>query len=395
MREALGDIRPLASMTVRQSIRFPLLATAMLALLAGLWGGLLRLGWAMPLSRPDFLLTHGPLMVCGFLGTLIGIERAVALGRPWTYLGPLLSGAGALALIAGVSGPFAALTMTAGSVWLLLMFGCIIRAQPALFTVTMGVGALAWFVGNLLWLSGWPVFEVATWWMGFLVLTIAGERLELSRFAQRSGTSETVFLIIVVTLWAGFTSGGLATDDGARMIGLALLALTAWLLRYDIARRTVRQGGLTRYVAVCLLSGYVWLGLGGIMALLAGRAVAGLQYDAVLHAIFVGFVFAMIFGHAPIIFPAVAGVPVPFRSVFYTHLALLHVSLLLRVGGDLLASLACRQWGGLLNVVAVLLFMANTAGAVFRGRRLTTFPPPAARPRPAAQVAAPAQRSTV
>ncbi|MFN8625013.1 MAG: hypothetical protein U0587_03355 [Candidatus Binatia bacterium] len=379
-------------MTVRQSIRFPLLAVAMLALLAGMWAGLLRLGWYLPLTRPDFLLTHGPLMVCGFLGTLIGIERAVALVRPWTYLGPLFTALGALALIAGVAGSVAALAMTAGSVWLLLMFGIIIRAQPALFTITMGVGALAWFVGNVLWLSGWPVYEVATWWMGFLVLTIAGERLELSRFAQRSRASETVFLIIVVALWVGFASGGMATIAGARVIGVALLALTAWLLRHDIARRTVRQSGLTRYVAVCLLSGYVWLGFGGIVALLAGRVVAGLPYDAILHAIFVGFVFAMIFGHAPIILPAVAGVPVPFRPAFYSHLALLHLSLLLRVGGDLVAALTYRQWGGLLNVVAILLFMANTAAAVVHGRRATRR---SAAVRPREQVTAPAQRSTV
>lgn len=375
-------------MTTRQSIRFPLMAAAMMALLAGLWAGLLRLGWSMPMSRPQFLLAHGPLMVCGFLGTLIGIERAVALGRRWTYLAPLFTGAGALALIAGIPGPFAAASITLGSVGLLLMFVLIIRAQPALFTATMGAGALAWFVGNVLWLSGWPVYEVATWWMGFLVLTIAGERLELSRFAQRSRASESIFLIIVVTLWAGLTSGGMAADDGARLTGMALVALTVWLWRHDIARRTVRQTGLTRYVAVCLLSGYVWLGLGGVLSVIIGRTVAGLHYDAILHAIFLGFVLAMIFGHAPIILPAVAGVRVPFLPVFYSHLGLLHISLLLRVGGDLGASLACRQWGGLLNIVAVLLFMVNTVYAVRQSKRAVRRPGAVAQPSHARQSAA-------
>jgi hypothetical protein len=55
---------------------------------------------------------------------------------------------------------------------------------------------------------------------------------------------------------------------------------------------------------------------------------------------------------------------VPFRPIFYLHLGLLHLSLLLRVSGDLLPWLAGRQWGGLLNVVAILLFLANTAWAV-------------------------------
>ncbi|MFI5395043.1 MAG: hypothetical protein ACHQ9S_05875 [Candidatus Binatia bacterium] len=373
-------------------MRFPLLAAAMIALLGGLWAGLLRLGWVVPVFRSGFALTHGPLMVCGFLGTLIGLERAVALGRRWAYAAPLLTGVGALALIAGVPGPIVPAAITVGSAGLVAIFISIIRAQPALFTVTMGVGALAWLVGNALWLAGWPVYEVVSWWMGFLVLTIAGERLELSRFTQRSRASESAFLIIVVTLWAGLTSGGMASDDGSRLTGLSLLALTVWLLRHDIARRTVHQTGLTRYVAVSLLSGYVWLGLGGALSVVLGRMVAGLHYDAVVHAIFLGFVFAMIFGHAPIIFPAVVGTPVRFRSAFYAHLGLLHFSLLLRVAGDLHASLICRQWGGLLNVAAILLFLANTARAVQQGRRAAVRATPMA-PSEARQFAAIHQRS--
>ena len=59
--------------------RFPLMALGLLALLTALWGGLVRLGWAWPLPWPTLFIAHGPLMVCGFLGTLIGVERAVAL----------------------------------------------------------------------------------------------------------------------------------------------------------------------------------------------------------------------------------------------------------------------------------------------------------------------------
>lgn len=57
--------------------RVPLLALGVLLLLAGLWTGLLRLGWELPLLL--FASYHGPLMVSGFSGTLIGLERAVAL----------------------------------------------------------------------------------------------------------------------------------------------------------------------------------------------------------------------------------------------------------------------------------------------------------------------------
>lgn len=355
-------------MAFRHPLRFPLMALGMVALLAALWGGLLRLGWDWPIMRPTLPVAHGPLMISGFLGTLIGLERAVALGQRWTYAGPLLSGLGALALIVGLPGVAGPILMAMGSLALVVVFAVIVRRQPGLSEMTMGVGALAWLVGNSLWLSGWPIFRVVAWWAGFLVLTIAGERLELSRFLPTSRAARAVFVSGVGLFAAGLVLALAAFDMGARLSGLGLLVLSFWLLRHDIARRAVQKAGLTRFVAVSLLSGYLWLGVAGLLGLRFGGLAAGLHYDAWLHAIFLGFVFAMIFGHAPIIFPAVLGVPVPFRSAFYAHLAVLHVSLVLRVSGDLAAWGPGRQWGGLLNVVAVLLFLGNTALSGVRGK---------------------------
>ena len=355
-------------MVVRYPLRFPLMALGMVALLAALWGGLLRLGWDWPIMRPTLPVAHGPLMVSGFLGTLIGLERAVALGRRWTYAGPTLTGLGALALVVGLPGVAGPMLMAMGSLALVVVFAVIVRRQPGLPEITMGVGALAWLVGNSLWLSGWPIFRVVGWWAGFLVLTIAGERLELSRFLQISRADRAAFLAAIGLFAAGLVLALVAFDMGARLSGLGLLVLAFWLLRYDIARRALQKAGLTRFVAVSLLSGYLWLAVAGLLGVRFGELAAGPHYDAWLHAIFLGFVFAMIFGHAPIIFPAVLGVPMPFRSAFYVHLAVLHVSLVLRVSGDLAAWWPGRQWGGLLNVVAVLLFLGNTALSGVRGK---------------------------
>lgn len=77
----------------------------------------------------------------------------------------------------------------------------------------------------------------------------------------------------------------------------------------------------------------------------------------------------MIFGHAPIIFPAVLQRPVPYRPRFYSHLITLQLSLLLRVAGDLLLWPEVRRWGGLLNVLVVLLFLANIALSVWQGSK--------------------------
>ena len=154
-----------------------------------------------------------------------------------------------------------------------------------------------------------------------------------------------------------------------RVTGVGMVALAWWLLRYDIARRTVRQTGLTRFIAVCLLSGYIWLGVGGGLTWHFGGVLAGPYYDAMLHTVFVGFVFAMIFGHAPIILPAILDrFPAPYHPTFYVSLLLLHASLLLRVVGDLVPWWPGRPWGGLGNALAVLLFLVTLASMLLRGR---------------------------
>ncbi len=361
--------------TATARTRMPLVALGIFALLAAMWGGLLRLGWNFPPLDPALAGVHGPLMVSGFLGTLISMERAVALRARWPFAAPLFTALGALVLIASISAAGGALLITLGSLGLVAIFAVIVRRQPALFTVTMALGAILWFIGNLVWLAGLPVFRVVLWWAGFLILTIVGERLELSRLLRLSHASERLFFLAVAILvigvgidaYEGIVLPAAGTTFGTRIAGVGMIALAAWLLRYDIARRTVRQQGLTRFIALCLLLGYAWLGLGGLMRLAApGAVINGPYYDAMLHTVFLGFVMSMIFGHAPIILPAVLGRPMSFQPTFYLHLAILHLSLALRIVGDLGAGLTVRQWGGMLNVIAVLAFLFATARALFR-----------------------------
>lgn len=333
----------------------------MIALLTGLWAGLLRLGWDVPPLQPTLPAVHGPLMISGFLGTLISLERAVALGRRWAYAAPLLSGLGGVSLIAGFHGPAAQVLIMAGSLGLVAIFLIIVRLRPALYTVTMGLGAVCWVMGNLLWFLGWPISRLVFWWAGFLLLTIAGERQELARLQQLSPTSQGSFLLMLVSVLMGLIVINSSFDLAVRLVGAGMVGLALWLGKHDIARRTVRQTGVTRFIAVCLLSGYVWLGLSGLLAVVFGGISAGPRYDAMLHAFFLGFVFAMIFGHAPIIFPAVLGARMAFRTMFYAHVILLQATLILRLAGDVIGWGAGRQVGGLLNAVALLLFLANTA----------------------------------
>ncbi|KAA3644203.1 MAG: hypothetical protein DWQ07_19030 [Chloroflexi bacterium] len=303
-------------------------------------------------------------MISGFLGTLIAIERAVAIShfnRKYriTYISPLLSGLGAIALVFPVDPIFSRILALLGAVGLFLIFMIIYRLQPSTEHIIMGLASLLWLIGNVLWLMGNPFFEVVPWWAGFLILTIAGERLELARISIVKQLPRRIFLLIVGILLFGFVMSLIAFKLGTFITGLSFVGLALWLLRFDIARYTIQQKGQTRYIAACLLLGYIWLLVGGILWMMfGGRYLAGPIYDAMLHTIFIGFTFSMIFGHALVIVPGVMGVQVRYSSVVYLPLGLLHAALVLRVIGDLKLNQILRQWGGMMNEVAIIMFIS-------------------------------------
>ncbi len=345
--------------------RVPLLLMGMASLLAGVWGGLVRLPLNLPLpgGNATWLTFHGPLMVCGFLGTVIGLERAVGLRGWWTYGAPLLTGAGALTLVAGRMRPETVGLITAGSLWFWIVTLFVVKLQRVTFTTVMSAGALAWGVGNLLWWAGWPFNRVVPWWIAFLALTIVGERLDLSRFQKPSRWSRPLLYGALGLFVAGVILTSLMQVPGERLTGLGMLAMAGWLGRFDLARRTIRQPGLPRFMAACLLAGYAWLALAGALMSVFSPLETGLRYDAVLHSFFLGFVFSMIFGHAPVIFPAVLGLQPSFRTSFYSHVGLLHLAVLLRVGADVAKWGPGRQWGGVASALAVGLFLVNTVAS--------------------------------
>jgi len=354
-----GDLRP--------PQRLPLLALGFVGLAVGVGAGLARLDWNVPALAASAAALHGPLMIGAFLGVVISLERAVAIGRRWAYLGPLAAGLGGIAAVAGMA-TIAPWLLLAGSVVLLAATIDIFRRQPALFTFTLVVGAVCWVVGNGSWTAGSPVRDVVTWWLAFLVLTIAAERLELSRFLPTSRAATAMFALILLTLVIGLI--GSPRNWGSQVFAAGLLALAAWLLKQDIARRTVRGQGLTRFIAVCLLSGYAWLAVGGAVILASGGLLPGSpSYDAAIHALAIGFVFSMVFGHAPIIFPAVMRVRMPYHWTFYAPLGLLHVSLAIRLAGDAVEHYEWTRAGGLLNALALAAFLVGTVTAVARARR--------------------------
>ncbi len=352
----------------------PWLGLALVALLAGLWAGLVLLGLPVPQGRAGLVEVHGPLMALAFLGTLISAERAVALRRRWGYLAPAAAGVGGLAAAAGAPYSLGPALLTVAGLALVAIFGAVWRIQPALHIAVLGIGAACWPVAAGLWLAGWDVPRFVPWLMGFLVLTIAGERLELSRLTGATPGARHALVVVTALLIAGLFTSLPARATGVAICGAALLGTAAWLLRYDLARRTVRSGGVTRYMALSLLTGYGWLAIGGALWLaLSRRPGGGLAdgplYDAALHTVFLGFVLSMVFAHAPVIVPAVLRVALPFRRYCYLPLLVLHTSVALRVGGDLLHDTTAWRAGGIGNETALLLFLALAVLTVLRGRR--------------------------
>ena len=356
--------------------RLAFLLLAGIALLAGLDASLVRLGALAPIASTSLGTVHGLLMIYGFLGTAICLERAVALQsdgrRAWAYAAPLLTGAGGISAIVISVNEGARATLTSLPIPRFLaahLSGFAPERMMPGFLITLGmaalsaiycyvwthrqathavliqlIGALIGLGGVLLWWRGLETPRAVPWWLAFLIVTIIGERVELARLA--------------------FTSG--STERRITAESTALMVDTAW---HDVARGTVRMQGLPRLAAVCMLSGYAWALVPALMWIVAPPAFDGYGYDAGVHAITIGFVVSMLLAHAPVIIPAVARREVPYHVAMWVPFAFLQVSLLLRLLAG--AREAAYPWrlGGTLGVVGVLLFVATTLTVTIRRAR--------------------------
>ena len=381
--------------------RLSFLLLAGVALLAGLDASLVRLSAIAPVTSTSLGTVHGLLMIYGFLGTAICLERAVALQsdgrRPWAYAAPLLTGAGGISTViislnegartALVNLPIprylaAHLTgftpermmpgflITLGMALLTAIYCYVWSRRQATHAVLIQLmGAIIGLGGILLWWRGLETARAVPWWLAFLIVTIIGERVELARLAFASGSTERRITAECAALMMGLTVALYSPTIGYPMIGLSLGALMADTAWHDVARGTVRMRGLPRLAAVCMLSGYGWGLVPSLMWIIAPPAFDGYGYDAGIHAITIGFVVSMLLAHAPVIIPAVARREVPYHPAMWIPFAFLQISLALRLLAG--AREAAYPWrlGGTLGVVGVLLFVATTLTVTVRRAR--------------------------
>ena len=337
-------------------LRLVLLACGLIAFLLGLWTGMARLGFGLMGSAPQFAEFHGALMICGFFGRLISIERAVALNRSLAYMIPIFAATGTLALLArtitlaGAAFLIASVTLAAASFWNMR------RLQSVLLAATPSIAALCWGAGTLTWLADRPLPEATGWWLAFLVLTVAAERLELSRIVAPPTLARLIFIAAIAVFLIGVARGELG-HPSSPFIGSGLILCGVWLLIFDLARRTVRLSGQIRFTALCMLLGYGWLIIAGLE--LFGGPIGAFSYDAVVHAVTLGFVLSMVLGHTLIVFPSVIGLTLRYSAVLYVPLLLLQISVVIRTIGDYSGSIEIRSVSGFLTIIALICFAAT------------------------------------
>jgi hypothetical protein len=340
--------------------RLPIVVMAMFCLLSGLWSGLTRIGWdirVLPITAH-----HGAIMVGGFLGTLISLEKIIPLNKKALYIIPLLNVLSVVLFF--VDQPrLAVYSLVISSVALFFVFLYYFRLQRDVIYIVMSFGALCWVIGNILLLTKRFYPLAFPWWAAFVLLIIAAERLELMKFLPVSSTNKKIFMAILFTFVVGasFSFHGI----GSVLCGLALIGTSLWLLRNDLVAINLKKTNMAKYVAISLLTGYVALLFTGMFFLTLSNQ--WLNYDIIVHGFFIGFVFSMIFAHGPMILPGIMGISTnPFSKILYVWLSLLHVSWIVRIFADVTMDMQIRKISGLLSAAAILGYFVTMAMLTFR-----------------------------
>lgn len=330
-----------------------LLPFIILSLLVGIYTGWLRTG--LQFYYVPGLAEHGAIMVGSFLTTVVIVERIITFRRKLIFLLPLIN---AFSLIFFLFDQYRIgyIILVIGALGLTVIMIYFTFKFKELHSYLLSIGAICLLVGNLflVLLGKYPAATI--WWIAFFLFTIVAERLELTRYlpvTKVQKTFLTVFLLIfIVGMFIKFHL------YGKYISSLSLVLTAGWLLKFDIATKNIQKDGMFKYIGTLLLTSYVWLIITGGIFLIESNSM--LVYEAGLHSFFLGFVFSMIFAHAPIILPGIIGKNVKvFRAILYLWFYILQGSLLVRIVGDLAGSYEIRQITSIFNGIAILGFFIS------------------------------------
>ena len=348
-------------------VRLLLLLTGGISMLAGLNAALLLLGLPAPVDSSQLPMLHGMLMVLGFLGALIALERAVALRAAWGSLAPGLLGVGGLALLSPAPAILGQLLLVNGAVVLCVVYSQLWRRSRDNTVLIQLLGAMLAALAAALWVQV-QMMDLVALLAGFIVLTIAAERVELARITLPR-RAETTALTLATTLVLGALATIITPAVGAQLFGLTLVALAGYLGWHDVARRLIRATGLPRFAAAAMLAGYLWLMLAGLAWIVGGPTVVPGWYDLVVHGIFLGFGMSMVMAHAPVILPAVLKITLPYHPVLWLPLTVLHIGMVVRIAGMGTGAVTAWQIGGAMTIASLVLLALSALMLAVRANR--------------------------
>ncbi|MBA4054859.1 MAG: hypothetical protein C0490_09120 [Marivirga sp.] len=321
-------------------------------LVIGIMAGLIRIGWSFPTNSVS--MHHGAIMVGGFLGTLILLEKVIPLKKKILFALPVIN---ALSLVMIVPRFYliGQIFLMIGAVGLLIVFLLYFRQQPEdLSTMLMITGACCQIIGHVMLIAK-EFYPIAfPWWMGFILFVIVGERVELSKFLPVTRQNKYLLIGFLVLFLIGLVVPFHGT--GKYLSGLGLITIAIWLLKHDVIAIAIKKEGLARFSAAALMSGCLSLMFTGVFMI--SLPDLPFAYDAIVHTFFLGFVFPMIFGHGPIILPGVLGLNVkPYHPLLYIPLGTMILSLILRLLSDtMVLPYIVRQWSGWVSAGSILLY---------------------------------------
>jgi hypothetical protein len=335
----------------------------MLSLLLGIYTGWVRIGWQMPIGTLP-IGHHGVIMTGSFLGTLICLERAVVMKAKWPMILPLIMVA-SLPVLLFENINLAYQLLILGSFGYLIISIQFVAKFKNISDYLLLIGALFQLCANVVLYITHSYPMAFAGWMLFLVFTIVGERLNLTRFlpTTKSDRIELYLWLFFLVLSTAFYHFG-----SAILVGLCFMGLAQWLLRNDIAVINSRNIGSYKFLGYSLIAGYLWLIITGVISF--QKQGNPFLYDALLHSFFIGFAFNMIMAHAPIIFPGIIKINVkPHHSILFVWLGLLNISLLLRIIGDFTQNGILRKAGGIINGISILAYLLSVAYLIFKQKQ--------------------------
>ncbi|MGB9853011.1 MAG: hypothetical protein ACPLPX_09150 [Candidatus Kapaibacteriota bacterium] len=288
---------------------------------------------------------HYLIFFAGFFGTLLSVESAVGQGEKILFLIPATLIAGLLLyILSGLS--------------FLLIIGSLAFSVPSFIVfikrkeyITFVLSCLLFALGTLFYIYD-KYYPSAIAYLYFLIFYILSERFELAKIVGASKKSFRHFLAneIIVVILVVFSL--FDTTLALRFAGFVTFLLTLWFVQNDLARKTVKSREPAKYSAIAMLSGYLWLAIGNLLFIISPSTF----WSEAVHSITLGFVFSMVFAHAPIIFPNVGRFKFFFSKWLYIPLIILHLSVILRVSSYFLPTLKPHTL--YLNFFAIIFFFS-------------------------------------